>query len=265
MLCFCLAACGRAGRHSVIDFADSSISQGAQFLHRLAKNGFATKKSVASTLHIYIEGDGEPWLGPGKIALDPSPAESIAWQMMLNDPLPAVFVGRPCYFHTQDPNCNPGLWTNARYSREVVDSMAAVIDRIRAQYHADKLVLIGFSGGGALAVLLATRLPQIDTVITFGADLDTDAWTSFHGYSALNASLNPADFVLPERVKQLHFVGEKDDNVPANLNRRFYRVNKITPIVVKNFTHTCCWLNFWQQEETEWLRQSATMRDSGQP
>ena len=40
----------------------------------------------------------------------------------------------------------------------------------------DEIVWFGYSGGGALAVLLALRFPQSVAVITVAANLDIDGW-----------------------------------------------------------------------------------------
>jgi pimeloyl-ACP methyl ester carboxylesterase len=52
------------------------------------------------------------------------------------------------------------------------------------------VLLIGHSGG-ALAILLAARVPQVVAVVTIAGNLDTDVWTKLHGYLRLQGSLNP--------------------------------------------------------------------------
>jgi len=83
-----------------------------------------------------------------------------------------------------------------------------------------KIVLIGFSGGGALAMLLAQRIPTVVAVVTLAANLDIDAWADLHGYTRLRASLNPVEAPpLPEKVVQLHYAGARDTRVPPELSR----------------------------------------------
>ena len=47
-------------------------------------------------------------------------------------------------------------------------------------------------------MLLAERLEMTQAVVTIAANLDTDAWTELHGFSALEGSLNPAASALVE-------------------------------------------------------------------
>jgi pimeloyl-ACP methyl ester carboxylesterase len=50
--------------------------------------------------------------------------------------------------------------------------MQAALERILASGHFDGVVLIGYSGGGTLAMLLAARVPETRGVITIAGNLD---------------------------------------------------------------------------------------------
>ena len=110
------------------------------------------------------------------------------------------------------------------------------------------MVLIGYSGGGALAMLLAHRFAETVAVITVAGNLDPDAWTRLHGYRPLDAALNPGD--LPpflDSVAQYHLVGELDRNTPAWLLEAALEKQPQAHIVVwKGFDHACCWEGIWQ-------------------
>jgi pimeloyl-ACP methyl ester carboxylesterase len=104
--------------------------------------------------HVYLDGDGTPWLGPGQIATDPSSRSALLLDLMAQDPAPSALVGRPCYYRTTpDPVCTSALWTRDRYSDAVVASMTRVIDALLAEHPDTRVTLIGHSGGGTLAVL----------------------------------------------------------------------------------------------------------------
>ena len=78
------------------------------------------------------------------------------------------------------------------------------------------VVLIGYSGGGTIAWLMAARIPETTRVVTIAANLDIDEWTRIHDYSRLAGSLNPALApALTPAIEQLHFVGGRDTNVTA--------------------------------------------------
>jgi pimeloyl-ACP methyl ester carboxylesterase len=55
-----------------------------------------------------------------------------------------------------------------------------------------RLTLVGYSGGGTIAVLLAARRSDVAEVITVAANLDVGYWTQRDGLSPLTGSLDPA-------------------------------------------------------------------------
>ena len=215
--------------------------RGEPFEHLLVRN----PKPAGVRLHVYLEGDGTPWLG-GLPARDPTPRRPLALALMAQDPAASVYLGRPCYHGVgEGPSCPDILWTSARYSETVLTSMAAVIRRIVAAEGIQELVWFGYSGGGTLAVLLASRVPQSVAVITVAANLDTDGWTDLHGDRRLVGSLNPArQPPLPDRVVQIHYAGGRDRVVPVEIMRR--GVTGAGRLVVEpEFDHVCCWAASW--------------------
>ena len=199
-----------------------------------------------SPLHVYIEGDGRAWLDRTTVARDPTPARPLMLELMAFDSAPAVFLGRPCYFGTyRDAPCDFRLWTTARYSEPVVSSMLAALEST-AQGERE-IVLVGYSGGGTLATLLASRSPRVTTVVTIAANLDLDGWAQHHGYSPLTESLNPAtDTNVPASVKQIYLYGGNDDQVPVSTIGNFERRHPgATFCVVPQFDHSCCWRDIW--------------------
>jgi len=200
-------------------------------------------------LHVYLGGDGTPWIAGRWIAADPTPRTPLALDLMAKDGAPAIFLGRPCYQGmAEDSGCEVSLWTSARYSSQVVDSMAAALRYLLQRDSYSRLVLIGYSGGGALAMLLAHRFTETVAVITVAGNLDPDAWATLHGYRPLDDSLNPRDLPpLPDSVAQYHLVGELDRNTPAWLLEAALEKQPQAHIVVwKGFDHACCWEGIWQ-------------------
>jgi pimeloyl-ACP methyl ester carboxylesterase len=226
---------------------DAGVVDSAEFSHRVYRNRYET--GDGGTLHVYLEGDGTPWTDDHRlIAADPTPRSPLMLELMALDGKPALYLGRPCYFGYADtPACDPALWTDARYSQRVVDSMAEVVRERLSEEGAGQLVLFGHSGGGVLAALLAGRLPQTRILVTVAANLDVDAWADLHAYSRLRGSLNPArEPALDARVSQLHLVGAKDTNVPPELLRTFAsRQPDPQVVVMPGFDHVCCWRQLW--------------------
>lgn len=198
-----------------------------------------------NAVHVYLSGDGTPYVRPGLIAADPTPRHPVAPKLLALDPDPAILLGRPCYHGYADSlPCSPHLWTHARYGEEVVSSMAEALNRIVPAER--KIVLIGFSGGGALAMLLAQRLPAVVAVVTIAANLDIDAWADLHGYIRLQASLNPVEGpLLPEGVVQLHYAGAKDTRVPPEVSRAALARLGGKPILLPDVSHTRGWKRHW--------------------
>jgi poly(3-hydroxybutyrate) depolymerase len=107
---------------------------------------------------------------------------------------------------------------------------------------------VGYSGGGAMAALIAARRSDISCLVTVAAPLDTHAWTDALRVSRLDLSLNPADAADKLRnVRQTHFRGGRDMVVPPAASRRFLeRVTGATVIDKEAFDHRCCWDDEWQ-------------------
>ncbi|HLY95842.1 MAG: hypothetical protein ACM3W8_03880 [Sideroxydans sp.] len=206
------------------------------------------KSNADSSLHIYLEGDGTPWVRKRVAAADPTPRTPLMLDLMALDPAPALYLGRPCYQGLSKAKaCTPDMWTDNRYSETVVASMTAAVDRLSAEYRA--LVLLGYSGGGTLAMLMAERLAKADTVITVAANLDTQRWAALHRQPPLSGSLNPAERPpLPPHIRQMHFAGSKDDNVPPAIVRDAIAQQQGAEFtVVRDQDHSCCWREAWPQ------------------
>jgi pimeloyl-ACP methyl ester carboxylesterase len=235
---------------------------GSTFRHRVYRRKARAGQSGA--LHVYIEGDGRPFLEPTTVAFDPTPRDPLMLRLMALDPAPSVYLGRPCYFGLDhDRGCNPAYWTVRRFAPEVVDSLAAALRSEAARSAAPSIELYGHSGGGTLAVLLAARIPAVTRVVTIGANLDTAAWCALHGYSPLLGSLNPAELSLhPDRVRLLHMVGSGDTNTPpALVESAALKTGAIDSVrIVPGYTHNCCWQEIWSGVVSD----GADRRDSRQ-
>jgi hypothetical protein len=222
-----------------------TLVTGTRFQHLVYTQG---NLNSSARVHVYLEGDGMPWTSPHRVASDPTPRNPLALQLMASDSSPAIYVGRPCYFGLADATgCSPWWWTHGRYSAEVVESLSAVIERVLQRGERQRVTLIGYSGGGVLAALIAERLGGVDTLVTVAANLDIHAWADRHGYSRLAGSLNPADQApLAPSIRQLHLVGEQDGRVPpGSIERYLVRNRQATSRIMPGFDHVCCWVARW--------------------
>lgn len=200
------------------------------------------------SLHVYIGGDGVPWQNKIFVTQDPGPYHPLVLRLMKQDRKPSIYLGRPCYQgQAKHLPCQPAYWTSARYSEDVVRSMSMALNELLKKYHYQKLVLIGYSGGGTLAVLLAPRVPQTQAVVTIAGNLDTNAWTDYHQYSALTESLNPArEAPLSPDIMQVHLQGGKDKNIPAELGTQYLEKQiHARRLHYEHADHSCCWQRYW--------------------
>ncbi len=185
-----------------------------------------------------------------EISPNPTPHHALALALAIHTPGPRLYLGRPCYFSAiNDPACTSRVWTSERFSATVVASMAAAVNDYCADSCRSGVVLIGYSGGGVLAVLMAPLVSPKVAVVTIAADLDVDAWTRVHGYLPLEGSLNPATQpALAPRIREWHLVGDRDSVVPANINQRYFeRIDTKYVLHYPQFDHVCCWVERWPE------------------
>ncbi|MEM7207595.1 MAG: alpha/beta hydrolase [Pseudomonadota bacterium] len=225
---------------------------GTEFTHAVYDNGAVRNNG---RLHVYLNGDGQPWVLRYFTTRDPTIDSTLALDLMQRDPHAGVLLGRPCYHGLLAPPCDVWLWTSGRFSETIVASMTAALTQIISARAATSVVLIGHSGGGTLAMLIAARVPEVTHVVTIAGLLDTDAWTRHHDYSPLSNSLNPATQPpLPASIKQLHLLGARDKNTtPAAMLPSLNRQPNITKKILHDFAHVCCWKNRWPDLLDDWL------------
>ncbi|HBO3772381.1 alpha/beta hydrolase [Pseudomonas aeruginosa] len=175
----------------------------------------------ASRLRVYLEGDGHAWATATQPSLDPSPHNLLVARLAVDDPMPNAYLARPCQF-VMVPSCEPALWTNRRFSQEVVTSLSQALDQLKQRYGNREFELVGYSGGAALALLLAAQRKDVAQVQTLAGNLSPRLWAQMKGLSPLDGSLDPLGY--RERlaaIPQRHLVGDADDVVPASLTKAY--------------------------------------------
>lgn len=209
---------------------------------------FAVNRPPRDLLVLFVDGDGSPWVDGGRrISSDPTPRLPLALDLALETPGSVLYLGRPCYFALQrGPPCSPLLWTSRRYAPEVVASLVAAATRYATEQRFRRVLLVGYSGGGTLAVLMARRLPNAVGVVTIAGNLDPRAWARWHGYLPLTGSLDPALEPPVRGLPQWHLVGGRDTNVPYRVASRYFaRVPSARIRRYPSFDHVCCWVRVW--------------------
>lgn len=204
-------------------------------------------------LTVYIEGDGLAWITSSQASSDPTPRHPLGLELALRHPRgAAAYLARPCqYVDAEDKrDCRAAYWTERRFAAEVIEASDQAIGALKQGAGANKLVLVGYSGGGAVAALVAARRNDVIQLVTVAGNLDPLAWTEAHRVPPLTGSLNPADewralLNLPQR----HFVGARDEIVSKavveSYAARFPASQRPKVIIVPGFDHVCCWVEKW--------------------
>jgi dienelactone hydrolase len=213
-----------------------------------------------STLTVYIEGDGLAWVNASTPSLDPTPLNPLALKLALRDPSgTAVYLARPCQFVSGENKrgCQRKYWTSQRFAPEVIAASLNAVEQLKQRFGAQRLVLVGYSGGAAVASLVAAQRRDVERLVTVAGNLDHRTWTTAHRLSPLQGSLNPADaWAQLQSLPQTHFVGGRDRIIGASVVRayaeRFAPGAPLSIQVMPTFDHHCCWVEQWP-DLLQWL------------
>jgi hypothetical protein len=175
-------------------------------------------------LDLYIEGDGRAWLSAGRLSDDPTPRRAIGLQLAAADPAPNVaYLARPCqYVDLRARPCDPAYWSGKRFAPEVIDAMDDAIGQLARRAGAGGLNLVGYSGGAAIAVLVAARRQDVLSLRTVAGNLSVERVNALHRVDAMPDSLDPID-AAPDlaRLPQIHFAGARDKVIPPGIAQAF--------------------------------------------
>jgi len=204
-------------------------------------------------INIYIEGDGNAWLSRARLSNNPTPRNFLVLKLASIDKNANVtYLVRPGQYTEKPLRVDPCYWSDKRFSEEVITSMNEAISELARLAQADKINLIGYSGGGAVAVLVAARRADVASLRTIAGNLDIEAVNKYHNVSQFSYSINPIDFAQKiKNLPQRHFIGSKDTIVPSFIAESFVKhagdkdSSRIT--VVEGATHTKGWIACWKE------------------
>ena len=197
-------------------------------------------------LRVYIDGDART---TGFFKKRPTLDYPVAAELAQKDKYPYIlYLNRPCYF-TENEACTPEAWESGRYLPEIVDEMRMVLLKIQAKYRIPEFEFVGYDGGAAIALLLATRIKNTPIkVYTVGGILNTTQYALLTDEILHPETLNPAaeGFSL-SNIPQVHLVGAKDKQVPLFLTEDYVkRVPNPVSMQVKSYLSAdhFNWVNF---------------------
>lgn len=207
-------------------------------------------KSCKDKMFVYIEGDGNSWIDKNTPSKDPTPNGSVSIKLMqVANNSCSIYLARPCQYSKKE--CKQKYWTSHKYSYEVIKTYQEILDSLKKEHKISSFVLVGHSGGGVIASLLASQRDDVFAFITIASNLDTTFWTKLHNISPLRASLNPAEFTyILENIPQYHLIGEKDKIVPPEVFASYYsKVKNKEKIFYKIYPtdHTSKWEKIYKE------------------
>lgn len=203
---------------------------------------------------IYVEGDGLAWLSRTEVSRDPTPRDALGLALAAADPSAnVVYLARPCQFTNRDrnPTCAPAYWTAKRFAPEVIAAMNQAVDQVAAQVPGQQVNLVGYSGGGAVAVLVAARRQDVASIRTVAGNLDHVQVNRVNGVSPLAGSLNAIDVAAQvAKIPQIHFSGSLDRTVPPAIANRFVQATGGTcaqALTLQGADHENGWPARWRE------------------
>lgn len=229
-----------------------SITIPPEYEHKIIKTQYfdiATWQKITSpngVYKIYIEGDGYAFNSRALPTSDPTPRGTLVRELAFGDNNEnVIYLARPCQYKKNNL-CEQKYWTTGRFAKEVIESEYEAIKSIVGN---NDVILIGFSGGGQIAGLIAATKNDIKVkkIITIAGNLNHRAWTEYHHLPILKDSMNLEDFYEQfVNMPQIHYIGEKDTVVPAVITEQFIS-NKNLLIKLPKATHNNGWQNIYQK------------------
>lgn len=198
-------------------------------------------------LKVYIEGDGFAWIDRHTLSSNPTPVNPVALKLATMDTYENIaYIARPCQYIT-NKNCTKEYWSHKRFSKEVIQSINQAVSILKKQTKSNQIKLVGFSGGGAIAALLAAKRDDVKDIVTIAGNLNHELLNKHHNTSPMSGSLNPVDIASSiSHIKQIHYIGGKDTIIPRKIAYSFKEASinftNIQIIDIPNATH----LNGWK-------------------
>jgi len=195
---------------------------------------------------VYIEGDGMAWISRDQLSSNPTPVQPIALKLASIDTNDNVlYIARPCqYLWPQKMNrCSSRYWSDKRGSEEVISSINQAISIVKQKQNISSIRLIGYSGGGGIAALIADRRADVSEFVSVSGNLNYKLFTQTHNLSPMNGSIDPITVANQiGSIPQIHYVGADDKIIPKQIALSFSDKVK----VINNVSHDN-WPDKWAQ------------------
>jgi hypothetical protein len=203
--------------------------------------------SYSTAARVYIEGDGLAFTDSSQISNDPTPRPTMFLKLALADESATViYVARPCqYLLKESPACTFRDWSFDRFSNLQLARITRVLDDYRNTKGITSFELVGFSGGAAIALSLATQRSDIISVRTIAGNVALAEFIRIHSLEPFSTDADPMlRLAALRRIPQIHMVSSNDQVIPPDLTR--YYLNALqSPCakleVVETLSHSKGW------------------------
>lgn len=211
---------------------------------------------------VFVEGDGFAYLTREQPSADPTPRNAVALEMAraATAQHEVVYLARPGQWGTA-PSYTPADWTTRRFSSALVSAQARAVEEVGGD---DPFVLVGYSGGAAIARVAARYTGALAGVITVAGNLypnTTNAYNKVPPFTDLHDELGngePFEANLPVLV-----VRGSDDRIipPPSEPDTACRQTLVVPATHAGLNNGQPWASLWPQIYAAW--QSLQMRCAG--
>jgi hypothetical protein len=195
---------------------------------------------------VYIEGDGMAWISRDQLSSNPTPVQPVALKLASIDTNTNVlYIARPCqYLWPQKMNrCSSRYWSDKRGSEEVISSINQAISIVKQKQNISSIRLIGYSGGGGIAALIADKRADVSEFVSVSGNLNYKLFTRTHNLSPMNGSIDPITVANQiDSISQIHYVGADDKIIPKQIALSFSDKVK----VINDVSHDN-WPDKWAQ------------------
>lgn len=178
--------------------------------HCLAIETFSPAGSSSKTLAVVLHGD----LSRGGDAdyIIPVAGRAAAYGAI------GVAMARPGYTlvgraSTGEPTRDQSL--DDRFTAYEISSIAAAVASLKKHHGAERVVMIGHSGGAVISgVMLGSSAPLVDVAILVSCPCDIPRWRASQGWGLLDNAESPIDYLsdAPKSSKIIALTGKDDKN-----------------------------------------------------
>lgn len=134
----------------------------------------------------------------------------------------------------------------------MIQSINQAVTEFVLKARAPGIEMVGYSGGAAVAILVAARRGDILNLRTVAGNLDPEEVNRYHHVSPLDGSLDPtADASKIATIPQIHFVGGEDEVIPYAAVSSYFKkkgqTNCFQTQTLPEASHSGGWAENWKQ------------------